>query len=160
MTEFEEWYLLERPVVLSACIALCGDLDGAREATDEAFTRAFERWERVGVMQAPGAWTQTVALNYLRRRQRRRFLFGRVGRQPEAACASPLPDWELWEAVRALPPRQQMAVVLRYVHDMSYEQIAEAMRISTGAVASTLTAARHKLAGLTSAVEQQEAVDG
>jgi RNA polymerase sigma factor (sigma-70 family) len=161
MTEFEDWYRRERPMVLSACLALTGNLDAAREATDEAFTRAFERWETVGAMRAPGAWTQTVALNYLRRRLRGRPLIRafRIGQQD--VPAPEVPDSELWQSVRRLPARQQTAVVLRYVHDLSYEQIAEAMNISMGAVASTLNAAHRKLARPASSAEpNEEKVDG
>ena len=158
MPEFEEWYVRERPVVLSACLALVGDLDAAREAVDEAFTRALERWSTVGAMTAPGAWTHTVALNYLRRMLRRRP----PRRRHERHAPEPdLPDRELWAAVRSLPPRQQTAVVLRYVHDLSYEQIAETMSISSGAVASTLVAAHRNLGRLISPVEPlEESVDG
>jgi RNA polymerase sigma-70 factor, ECF subfamily len=161
MTEFEDWYRRERPMVLSACLALAGNLDAAREATDEAFTRACERWETVGAMGAPGAWTQTVALNYLRRRLRRRPLL-RVFRVGQHDVPAPeVPDLELWQSVRRLPARQQTAVVLRYVHDLSYEQIAEAMNISMGAVASTLNAAHRNLARPASSAEpNEEKVDG
>lgn len=158
MPEFEEWYVRERPVVLSSCLALAGDLDAAREATDEAFTRALERWATVGTMEAPGAWTQTVAVNYLRRKLRRRP----PRRWHERDAPEPdLPDRDLWVAVRSLPPRQQMAVVLRYVHDLSYEQIAETMAVSSGAVASTLVAAHRNLARMVSPMEpHEESVDG
>ena len=161
MTEFEDWYRRERPLVLSACLALAGNQDAAREATDEAFTRAFERWETVGAMRAPGAWTQTVALNYLRRRLRRRPLLRVFGVGQHFVPAPELPDPELWQSVRRLPARQQTAVVLRYVHDLSYEQIAEAMNIGMGAVASTLNAALRNLAGPASSAEpDEEKVDG
>lgn len=110
MPEFEEWYVRERPVILSACLALSGDLDAAREAVDEAFTRALERWTTVGAMASPGGWTQTVALNYLRRRLRRRP----PRRWHERDPAEPdLPDRDLWAAVGSLARRQQTAVVLR-----------------------------------------------
>jgi len=37
------------------------------------------------------------------------------------------PDDPLWQAVRALPARQRVAVVHRHVLDRSYREIAEAM---------------------------------
>jgi len=67
MVEFEAWYRAQHPGVLAACTALSGDLDAARDATDEAFARALERWPDVAQMAAPGGWVQTVALNVLRR---------------------------------------------------------------------------------------------
>jgi RNA polymerase sigma-70 factor, ECF subfamily len=160
--EFEGWYREQRPRVLAACVALSGDLDASREATDEAFTRAFERWASVADMEAPGAWTQTVALNYLRRRLRRRRRQPVVaGGQAVEDAGTSVPDARLWAAVGRLPLRQQTAVVLRYVHDLPYEQIAATMRISAGAVASTLSAARTNLARtLSDSGIREEAVDG
>lgn len=152
MKDFEPWYQSERPMVLAACVALAGDLDAAREATDEAFTRALERWPRVAKMASPGGWTQTVALNQLRRDFRRRHGERSHLSDRPRACSEPegLPDAELWSIVRSLPPRQQTAVVLRYVHDLSNADIADLMGISRGAVGSTLDAARTKLRHLLS----------
>jgi RNA polymerase sigma-70 factor (ECF subfamily) len=146
MEDFEPWYQSERPLVLAACVALAGDLDAAREATDEAFTRALERWPKVSKMASPGGWTQTVALNQLRRDFRRRR--GERSRSSDQALASRdpegLPDPELWSSVRSLPPRQQTALVLRYVHDLSNADISDLMGISRGTVASTLDEFRHR----------------
>lgn len=150
MDDFEHWYREQRPSVLAACVALSGDLDASRDATDEAFTRALERWASVSKMDAPGAWTQTVALNCLRRAKRRRRKAPPPRREGllYADLGTSLPDQQLWSAVRELPFRQQTAIVLRYVHDLSYDQVAAAMGISSGAVASTLNAARTGLARL------------
>lgn len=51
---------------------------------------------------------------------------------PERATRpiDPTPDDELWEAVRALPPRQRVAVVHRHVLDRPYAEIAELMGTS------------------------------
>jgi DNA-directed RNA polymerase specialized sigma24 family protein len=147
MDDFEPWYEEQRPRVLSACFALGGDADAAREATDEAFTRALERWRKVQAMTAPGGWVQVVALNHLRRGWRRRRL-ERVAfttGTSRVAVASPPPDAELWMVVSALPTRQQTVVILRYVHDLPEAAIAEAMGVARGTVASTLSAAHANL---------------
>lgn len=162
MENFELWYEIQRPRVLAACMALACDLDTAREATDEAFTRALERWPTVAAMVSPGGWTQTVALNYLRRGlRRRRRERGGLGQGRDVPPPGP-PDSESWAAVRSLPHRQQTAVVLRYVQDLSYEQIATTMAISRGTVASTLAAARARLAVLLSEPDYltEEKIDG
>ena len=53
---------------------------------------------------------------------------------------------ELWDAVRSLPAKQRTAVVLRYVGDYPEAEIAEAMGVTRGTVAATLSAARAALA--------------
>ena len=58
---------------------------------------------------------------------------------------------QMLAAVRALPPRQREALVLRYYADLSEAQTAEAMGISAGAVKSHtargLAALRRDVAG-------------
>jgi len=145
MSDFEEWYEEQRPRVLATCLALCGSYEAAADATDEAFARALERWSRVAAMASPGGWTQTVAINCLKRavRQQRRRP---AQSPPERVDAGGPPDVDLWAAVARLPRRQQAAVVLRYVYDLKQEQIASSMGISRGAVSSTLAAAHANLA--------------
>lgn len=143
---FDVWYSREHPRVLGACVALSGDADAAREATDEAFARAIDHWGTLSTMTAPGAWAQTVALNCLRRALRRRRLERLVHRRPPAPVEPALVHPELWAAVRALPERHRVAVVLRYVSDLTEHQVADVMGVRRGTVASTLAAARARLA--------------
>ena len=148
MEGFEQWYEREHPRVLTACAALAGDLDEAREATDEAFARALERWPSVAGMVSPGGWVQVVALNRLRRNLRRRNHEGHLlikTMRAASLAAPPVPDPDLWVAVAALPNRQRAAIVLRYVHDLPEAAIAEVMGISRGTVGSTLATARAAL---------------
>jgi RNA polymerase sigma-70 factor, ECF subfamily len=147
MQEFAAWYEREHSRVLASCYALAGDADVAREATDEAFVRALERWKHVQAMEAPGGWVQVVALNQLRRRLRRRDLEARFLRlhRADELFSGPPPDAELWMLVGRLPARQQTAVVLRYVHDLPEATVAELMGVARGTVASTLSAAHASL---------------
>ena len=48
--------------------------------------------------------------------------------------------------MRSLPDRQRMAVVLRYLADLTEPDIATIMGVSRGTVASTLADARRSLA--------------
>ena len=53
-------------------------------------------------------------------------------------------------AVRKLPPRLRLPLVLRHVAQLSYDEIAGALAISSGTVASRLSRAHKKLAALLS----------
>ena len=154
--DFEAFYRAEHPRVLGTLCALSGDRDTAVDATDEAFVRAYERWERVRTMDAPAAWTYTVALNALKRTKRRRAMEATLLRRRRDAHAAPATDPDLWDAVRGLPRRQQEAVVLRYVADLPEAQIAEVMGVTRGTVASTLSDARHALAAVLTDVDEQQ----
>src|SRR4051794_10773126 len=120
---FEEWYREEHRRVLGSMVALAGDRDLAAEVTDEAFVRALARWNRVQHMASPAGWTYRVALNGLRRKQRRRTTERRAvdrsvaGATTDLGRLDPEPHPEVWAAVRALPTKQRITIVLRYVAD-------------------------------------------
>jgi RNA polymerase sigma-70 factor (ECF subfamily) len=134
--------------VLAALTVASGRADVAAEATDEAFVRAYERWDRVRRMETPGGWLYRVALNDLRRRVRRqaieRDLLRR--RRPETVADAPTSlAPHVWDAVRTLPARQRTAVALRYVLDLPEGDVARLMGVTRGAASATLTAARRRL---------------
>ena len=146
--DFERWYEREHPRVLAAMTLVAGDIDVARDATDEAFARALDKWERVSAMARAGGWTYRVALNLVRRRMRRAALERRLLARQPAPLTLPEPAMELWHLVRSLPERQRRAVVLRYVADLPEAEIAEAMGVARGTVAATLAVARTRLASM------------
>lgn len=146
--DFEHWYVGEHARLFASLLVLSGDRELAAEATDEALSRALQHWERVREMDSPGGWTYQVALNVVRRTARRRTLERRVLRRLSSHADAPAPAGEVWDVVRALPERQRMAVVLRYVADLAENDIATAMGVTRGTVASTLADARRALAGL------------
>ena len=152
--DFSAWYESEHPRVLGVLSALSGELDVAREATDEAFVRAFVRWGRVRRMDSPGGWTYRVALNELRRSLRRRARERSVS--SDAPRLVPATDADLWDLVRRLPERQRLAVVLRYVADLPEQAIADVMRITRSTAASTLTQARDRLGAWMREAEDDE----
>jgi RNA polymerase sigma factor (sigma-70 family) len=147
MDAFDRWYREEHRRVLAACSVLTGEGDTAREATDEAFARSLEGWSTVSAMASPGAWVQVVALDHARRPLRRRRAERRwvFAQRPAATAGIVLPNPELWAAVRALSARQQTAVILRYVGDLTEADIATAMGVSRSTVASTLRDAKVRL---------------
>jgi RNA polymerase sigma-70 factor (ECF subfamily) len=147
---FESWYVRHHGAVLSSLTLIAGNLEVAREATDEAFARAFEGWARVGVMVSPSGWVYRTALNILRRRGRRAAVEQRLlGRTSTGGMEVPH-AWsvEVVDAIRSLPMRERIAMTLRYVADLSTDQIAEVMGTAPGAVGSTLHSGRQHLATL------------
>ena len=152
---FETWYLREHPKVVAALTWVAGDPHVAADATDEAFARAYANWRRVERMSSPGGWVYRVAVNVVHRRMRRAALERRV-LEPPAEVARVV-DREIWAVVQQLPERQRVAVVLRYLLDLPEQEVAMAMGISRGTVASALAAARRRLAAW---LTEEEASDG
>lgn len=69
--EFELWYRNEHARILATLTFVVGDLYLAEEVVDEAFVRAYDKWERVKSLESPAGWTYKVAINLVKRRSRR-----------------------------------------------------------------------------------------
>jgi RNA polymerase sigma-70 factor (ECF subfamily) len=140
--DFRAMYEREFPAVYRAVRLLCGDPALAEDATQEAFARALVRWKRLGRQPWVGGWVMTTALNVARRHQRRREPI-----EADAAAGEPDRDAELdlRAEVRRLPPRQQEAVALHYLLDLSVADVATVMGCDGGTVKTHLSRARAAL---------------
>jgi RNA polymerase sigma factor (sigma-70 family) len=145
---FEDWYRSNHDRLLDAVVLLLRDRDEAREVVAEACARCLDRWDTRRRPDDPTAWTFRVAVNVAHRRGRRRHTERQaIDRVPPSLPSTvSAPALELWRAVAQLPERQRLAVVLRYVGDLSEAQTAEVMGIAPGTVGATLSAARRNLA--------------
>jgi RNA polymerase sigma-70 factor (sigma-E family) len=122
---------------------LTGDHDRAEEIVMEAFVRSLTRWRSV---REPEAYVRRAVVNLSRNRRRRAFLERRAPSQSERSIDPGEPADDVWTAVRALPPRQRAAVVLRYWDDLDDAAIADVLGCSIGTVKSQLAKARASLA--------------
>lgn len=158
MTEtFEAFYERSRDPVLRAVFVATGDLDAAREAVDEAFTRALQHWTSLQTHPAVVAWVIRTALNGMRSswRRRRRTVVGAV---PEKGFEPPLPiDRRLVASVMQLPERQRQVVALRILLDLSIEETAKTLGLAPGTVTAHLSRA---MATLRSSLQQEVVNDG
>jgi RNA polymerase sigma-70 factor (ECF subfamily) len=137
---FESFYISEAKAVFTAVYMMCRDRQLAEDATQEAFARALERWDRLGQQWWAAGWVVTTALNVARRnlRRRRGWLMPGEARNPDEAV-------DLWTAVRGLPRRQQEAVVLYYRMGTPVQEIAQILGCKEGTVRTHLARAREAL---------------
>jgi DNA-directed RNA polymerase specialized sigma24 family protein len=126
---FDDFYRVERTTILRAVVYALEDADLGAEATDEAWARAYERWDDVGAMANPAGWVFRVAVNHGRNRRRRQLLERRTPPPPD--CDRPdveaLADPALARALARLPLDQRTAIVLRFHLDWSIDAIAESL---------------------------------
>ncbi len=145
--EFEDFFVEHYPRVRRALILAFGSIEVAEDAAQEAFIRACQRWPRIRSMDRPAAWVYVTATNVARDHHRRGAR--RAAAQERSAPADVAIDdtdaaiarIDVMRALEALPPRQRLAVVLRYLGELSNEEVARAMKCSVGTVKSTLHAA-------------------
>ena len=141
-TTFAEWYRRAQPGLLESVLRAVQRRAVAEDAVDEAFEKAFARWERVQSMRSPDGWVYRVAVNAARRQLSRESREGeRLAFASAGAAPAPPPGGEAWLVVDTLPVRQRTAVVLRHVGGMTEAEVAEAMGVTRSTVSSTLASA-------------------
>ena len=106
--------------------------DAADDCFQETFLAAMRAYPRLRADSNPRAWVLTIAhrkaVDHHRARARRAVP---VGALPDApAPEDPERDDEVWERVRALPPKQRAAVLLRFAGDLSHREVGAALRCS------------------------------
>jgi RNA polymerase sigma-70 factor (ECF subfamily) len=137
------------------------DAEAAADCAQEAYVRAYAHWWRIRRYDDPAGWVRRVATNLaidLRRRNERatRALPELAANRPASAPAPTEPGG--FEAMTAQLPEQQRRVVeLCYGEDLSAEQAAGRLGITSGAVRFHLTKARARLRpGVTTAGTAEE----
>ena len=146
--EFSAWYGATYPKVLaSVTLATSANQARAEDAANEAFLRAYERWDDVRLFESASGWVTKVAINAAKKtfRVSAYRLFYRIGRPARGQLHPISYDPALWDAVRKLPERQREAIVLRYVEDLTQEQISSQLGMAAGTAAATLSHARGNL---------------
>jgi RNA polymerase sigma-70 factor (ECF subfamily) len=116
----------------------------AEEVVQEAFERAVRTDGFRRDTHEPVAWLRTVVGRLALDRLRRRRVWERIRGLLLTAPATER-ESELRAALRELPARQRVALVLRYYQDAPYNEIAEALRIQTESVGPLLSRAKAAL---------------
>jgi len=144
---FDDFYAANFASVVVQLRAATGDLAEAQDLAQEAFSRAWGRWEKLTAYEEPVAWVRRVAWNLAINRWRRtRTARSFLSRQRPEHVNGPEPDRvALHDALRRLPPQQRRAVALFYLADLTTAQIAQECGVPESTVRSWLHRARAAL---------------
>ena len=140
MQPFEEVVAEHGEVVMRVCRALLRPAD-ADDAWSDTFLSALRAYPELRPDSNVRGWLVTIAhrkaLDVIRRSKR----VDPVADVPEQtrAAAAELPDDDLRDAIAALPAKQRAAVVLHYLGDLPYADVA--LAIDTSAAAARRSAA-------------------
>lgn len=146
---FALFYARARPRLVPQIAALTGSFVEAEDVTQEAFSRAFSRWDTVGEYTSAEAWVYRVAANLARSRWRRSLrlrAYSPLDDRTEPALSAD--HVALVSALRALPFSQREALVLFYLGDLPVDEIARRLDVPVGTVKARLSRGRRALASL------------
>jgi RNA polymerase sigma-70 factor (ECF subfamily) len=146
---FEAFYAAAYRRVVGQVFTLLGDLQEAEDVTQDAFAKASFHWKRIAAYDQPEAWVRRVAFNeaYNSTRRARRWLAAVARHGPPAPVPAVSPDRvDLHRALGRLAPRHREVLVLRYVAELSVDEVAAQLRLPPGTVKSRLSRARRALA--------------
>ena len=148
---FDEFYGVTGRRVVAQVYAMIGDLAEAEDAVQEAYSRAWQRWDTVAECTDPAAWVRVVAyriaVSNWRRARRRLAAYQRNG--PPTAAPELGPDTVvLVAALRRIPAAQRRAIVLHHLAGLSVREVAEETGASESAVKAQLSRGRQALAVL------------
>lgn len=142
--------------VFRAVYLFCGSLSMAEEATQEAFYRACKNLGQLRNKAAFPAWVTAIAINTIKTEYKKQNKISYVDFETVAhELASGGNEYErveLKEEVRqmlnSLDDQHREILILRYMFELSLNQISEMKELSNGAVKSRLFRARDKLRSL------------
>ena len=141
--------------------------DAAEDIVQEAFIRMARSLHRIEDPSRAGAYLRSIVLNLARDHNRRGLLSLRHQlpaddldpRGVDETVADQHEHRRLIEAVRALPRRQRDSVALRYLLDLSVEEVADTLGVSQNTVKTHLKRALAQLRTTTGFTDDGERHD-
>ena len=146
---YAELVALFQTPLYNVALRILQDREDAKDVTQEVFLKAFRQLPRQEGRLHLRAWLYKVAINAC-------YDHLRAGHRRPTECdtgkeyASPVDELEQAEiaslfrqSLRAMPRRQQIALLLKDVHGLPHRDIAESLGISRGSAEVLLFRARH-----------------
>jgi RNA polymerase sigma-70 factor (ECF subfamily) len=150
--DFERLYQASYGKILGTLTAMLGDRAAAEDCAQDAFERAYKKWDTWQPIAPAEAWVHRIAINAAVSYQRKMRLreVGEVIRRIGRPGLGPDPQEQverrdLADALAQLPPKQAAAIVLRHYHGYTNRAIAQALGIPERTVASRLAVAKSRL---------------
>jgi RNA polymerase sigma-70 factor, ECF subfamily len=148
-SDFDAFYAGSAPRLTGQMYAMTGSRAEAEDLVQEAFARAWQRWESVSRYDDPEAWVRTVAcrlrVSVWRKTVNRLTAHNRHGLPQESPGADP--DYvAIVAALRRIPAEQRRAIVLHHLVGLSVEEVARETGVAPGTVKARLSRGRHAMA--------------
>lgn len=164
--EYRRLYDRYKDRIYNVCFRIAGNPSDALDASQETFGIVFRRIREFRFESRFSSWVYRIAVNAsidVRRRARSRRLASleamqetgsggskydladRMIEMPSVSASRHELEAAIQRAISRLSPKLRAIVVLRYSENLSYEEVAETLRISLGTVKSRLARAHEAL---------------
>lgn len=144
---FETLLMRYRERVINLAFQLLRHREDAEDVAQEVFVRAFSKIQQFRGEADLFTWLYRITLNTcIQRRRRARDTHSEVEptSSPDSIAAQVETRLGVEHALDQLTPPLRIVLVLREMHDLSYEEIAAVLDIPVGTVRSRLSEARRK----------------
>jgi RNA polymerase sigma factor (sigma-70 family) len=131
--EFDALFDRLFPEAARLAFRIVGERSAAEDIAAEALARALARWSTVGALPYREAWVLRVAINLAVDTMRRKSPRPELDRGRDSTDIATL-RLALANAIATLPRRQREAIGLRYLSDLTDQQVADVLGISEGTV--------------------------
>jgi RNA polymerase sigma-70 factor (sigma-E family) len=153
--EFREFAVAVQGHLRRSAYLLCGDWHLAEDIVQSAFVKIFRAWRRVRKVDNQLAYARQVVyrcfLDQYRKEKKQVPTVSLAGVADHALVDSVHEgssfDGFVVEALAQLPPKARAVIVLRFWEDMSVEQAATVLGVTTGTVKSQTSRAVAQLRG-------------
>jgi RNA polymerase sigma-70 factor (ECF subfamily) len=145
--------------VFNVAYRMLGNASEAEDVAQETFVRAYTQLRTYKDTHRFSTWLLSIASHLaIDQLRRRRFLalplenvpflewIADVNAGPEEAALAVEASDEMQKVLSVLPAKYRAVLVLRYWHDLSYEEIAEALHLTPALVKARLHRARELVA--------------
>lgn len=168
LTAFDELVAhFERPIY-ALCFRLLGDAEEARDAAQETFLKVYKGLSGFRAESGLKTWIYRIAINqamnqqrWWRRRHRDETISLDISRgesdttlgsslpgksiSPEAQAIASERERSIMKALGEIKQEYRVALILREIEELSYEEIAETLSVSIGTVKSRIARGREEL---------------
>ncbi len=149
--------------VYNLCYRMLGEGGSAEDAAQETFWRAWQNLNRYDPQRSFITWLLSIAAHFCIDQQRkRRITLFELDEFPDFDLSDPQEptpekvvtlneeDAALHTLINQLNPQDRAAVILKYWHDCSEEEISQMLSLTVSAVKSRLHRSRRQLAEMIS----------
>ena len=150
MHAFEELIIQHEKIVYNVALRMMNHSEDAKDISQEVFLKAYRNIGNFDERSQFSTWiyriTANTCIDEMRKRKgRQSFSLEEELESEEGSMLREEQKSEILQALESLSPEHKVAVILRDIKGLSYEEIAEILELTLGTVKSRISRGRNQL---------------